>query len=246
MALINGSFTRTNGAAPGQAAVYPRFFMEAVQDIVASEQQGRPIFRDEERVEIIMAGNPYSKPVHRVTHEHKERWSKEYEAFRKGEEIALEGTPLEQWPVLKRSMVLELKALGFQTVDQIADMSDHAVQRIPMYGRRLKELAGAFMDDAKASALVTAATAANDRKDAEIAALRLQVENMASQMNTMFAQVQDKLNAPHPIASAIPGMSDPAEFARQAQGAQAPAQSSFADLPAPGARKRRQAEAGAA
>ena len=152
MALTNGAFTRTNGAAPGEATVYPRFFMDAVQDIIASEQQGRPIFREEERVEIIMAGNPYSKPVHRVTQEHKDRWPKEYDAFRKGEEIAVHGTPLEQWSILKRSQVLELKALGFVTVDQLAEMNDHAMQRIPMYGRRLKELAGAFIDDARAAA----------------------------------------------------------------------------------------------
>lgn len=242
MALTNGAFTRTNGAAPGEATVYPRFFMDAVQDIIASEQQGRPIFREEERVEIIMAGNPYSKPVHRVTQEHKDRWPKEYDAFRKGEEIAVHGTPLEQWSILKRSQVLELKALGFVTVDQLAEMNDHAMQRIPMYGRRLKELAGAFIDDARAMAVVTAATADSDRKDAELAALRLQVENMTSQMQTMFTQLQDRLNAPHPLATAIPGMSDPMEAVRMGQPQPGPAQSSFADLPAAPKRRQKQQE----
>jgi len=232
MALVNGSFTRTNGAALGQATVYPRFFMEAVQDMMASEQQGRPIYREGERVEIIMAGNPYSKPVFRVANEHIERWPTEYAAFKKGQEISPDGTPLEQWPVLKRAMVLELKALNFVTVEQLAAMSDHAMQQIPMYGRRLKELAQAYLDDAKALAMVTAATAANDRKDQEIAALKLQVENMASQMQTMFAQMQAKLDAPHPIAAGVPGMNDPMEALKQGQAASAPVQSSFAELPA--------------
>jgi hypothetical protein len=244
MTLVNASFTRTNGAMPASGTVYPRFFMDPVQDILASEQQGRPIFREEERVEIIMAGNPYSKPVFRVAHEHRERWPKEYEAFKKGQEIAPDGTPLEQWPLLKRAMVLELKALNFVTVEQLAAMSDHAAQQIPMYGRRLRELAQAYLDDAKAMALVTAATAANDRKDEEIAALRLQVESMASQMQTLFSQMQDRLNAPHPIATGIPGMGDPVEMARLMQSAPQAAQSSFADLPA-APRRRKVAEAAA-
>lgn len=243
MTLVNGAFTRTDGAVPNSGTVYPRFFMDPVQDILASEQQGRPIFREEERVEIIMAGNPYSKPVFRVAHEHRERWPKEYEAFKKGQEIAPEGTPLEQWPVLRRAMALELKALNFVTVEQIAAMSDHAAQQIPMYGRRLRDLAQAYLDDAKAIAQLTAATAMNDRKDQEIAALRLQVENMASQMQTLFAQVQDRLNAPHPLASMVPGIADPVEALKAHQ--QIPsAQSSFADLPA-APKRRKSAEAAA-
>lgn len=243
MALVTGSYTRTNGAAPGQATVYPRFFMEAVQDIMASEQQGRPIFREEERVEIIMAGNPYARPVFRVAHEHRERWPSEYEAFKKGQEISPDGTPLEQWPVLKRAMVLELKALNFVTVEQLAAMSDHAMQQIPMYGRRLKDLAQAYLDDAKAIAMVTAATAQNERKDQEIAALKLQVENMASQMQTMFAQMQARLDAPHPIASGVPGMGDPMEALRQAQSPPPHVQSSFADLPTAPRKRGAKAEA---
>lgn len=245
MALQNGSFTRTNGAAPGTETTYPRFFMDPVEDIIASEQQGRPIFREEERVEIIMAGNPYSKPVHRVTDEHRQRWPKEYDAFKKGQEISLEGMPIEQWSVLKRSMVLELKALGFQTVEQIAQMNDHAMQRIPMFGRRLKELAEACIDDSKAMAIVTKAQGEAEKKDAEIAALRLQVENMSSQMTTLFNQMQAHRDAPNPLATNIPGMSDPVEMAKRGAASVPTAQSSFADLPSAPKRKRQHETAGA-
>lgn len=243
MALQNGSFTRTNGAAPGTETVYPRFFMDAVEDPLASEQQGRPIYREEERVEIIMAGNPFSKPVMRVNDEHRLRWAKEYEAFKKGQEVSLEGMPIEQWSVLKRSMVLELKALGYQTVEQIALMNDHAVQRIPMFGRRLKELAEACIDDSKAMAIVTKAQAEGEKKDAELNALRLQVENMTSQMQALFTQVQAQRDAPSALATNIPGMTDPMEMARRGQPTAPVAQSSFADLPPAPKRKQREAVA---
>src|ERR1700744_123488 len=101
MVLANASYDRNYGAP--STGVYPRFFVDQVQDMVASEQQGRPIYRDEERVEIIMPGNAQTRFVARVTTEHTGRWPKEYQAFKEGIEIPPDGTPLEEWPILKRS-----------------------------------------------------------------------------------------------------------------------------------------------
>jgi hypothetical protein len=220
--------------------MYPRFFMDEVLNALASEREGRPIYLEEERVELNYPGNPYTKPVMRVTDEHRQRWPEEYEAFKSGQEVAVHGTPLEQWPVLKRSMVLELKALGFHTVEQIRDMNDHAVQRVPMYGRKMKELAAAYLDDAVAAAALSKAQVDIDRRDAQIAALRLQVENLTSQMAEMFGQLQDRLNAPDPIAAVIPATLDPTEI-EKLHATQAERQSAFADLPDIQPRKRRTA-----
>jgi hypothetical protein len=220
--------------------MWPRFFLDEVLDGLASEREGRPIYLEVERIELNYPGNPYTKPVMAVTDEHRQRWPEEYDAFKSGQEVAVNGTPLEQWPVLKRSMVLELKALGFHTVEQIRDMNDHAVQRIPMYGRKMKELAAAYLDDAVAAAALSKAQVDIDRRDAQIAALRLQVENLTSQMAEMFGQLQDRLNAPDPIAAVIPATLDPTEIEKLHM-AQAERQSAFADLPDIVPRKRRAA-----
>jgi hypothetical protein len=218
--------------------MWPRFFLDEVLDGLASEREGRPIYLEVERIELNYPGNPYTKPVMAVTDEHRQRWPEEYDAFKSGQEVAVNGTPLEQWPVLKRSMVLELKALGFHTVEQIRDMNDHAVQRIPMYGRKMKELAAAYLDDAVAAAALSKAQVDIDRRDAQIAALRLQVENLTSQMAEMFGQLQDRLNAPDPIAAVIPGTLDPKEIEKMHM-TQAERQSSFAGLPEVPLRRRK-------
>lgn len=216
MSVANGTYTRTNlGQQDGSN--HPRFFTDQIQDIVASENMGRPIFREEERVEIIMPGNPHTRPVARVTDEHKQRWPKEYEAFKAGLEISVDGTPLEEWSILKRSQVLELKALGFKTVEHVRDMDDLAVQRIGMGGRRLKEAADIFLDDANRVALESRLAADNERKDAEIAALRRQVTEMGAQMEARFGELQALRDAPSPLATHIPGMHDPAEIAKAGQ-----------------------------
>lgn len=213
MAVANGTYTRTNlGQQDGSN--HPRFFVDQVQDMVATENQGRPIFREEERVEIIMPGNPHTRPVARVSNEHRERWPKEYEAFKAGMEMSPEGTPLEEWPILKRSQVMELKALGFKTVEHVSNMDDLAIQRIGMGGRRLKELAEGFLDDAARIAMTSQLSAENERLVTEVADLRRQVIEMGALTQQTFAELQGIKNAPSVVATNIPGMSDPVEMAK--------------------------------
>jgi hypothetical protein len=216
MSVANGTFTRTNlGQQDGSN--HPRFYLEQVEDHVASANAGRLIARDEERVEIIMPGNPHTRPVARVTDEHRQKWPREYEAFKAGIEISPEGTPLEEWPILKRSQVMELKWLGFRTVEHIRDMDDQAIQRIGMGGRRLKELAGVFLDDAERMAVTSRMSAENEKLTDEVAMLRRQVAEMGELTQKTFAELQTMKNAPSPLLTHIPGMSDPVELAKVGQ-----------------------------
>lgn len=211
--LVNGSYTRTNGAQA--ESVYPIFRIDSVEDPIASAQNGRPIFREEERVEIVSPGNPHHKPVFKVTDEHRQRWPEAYAKFKAQHENSVEGTPLEEWPRLKRGQVLELKALGFMTVEHIAGMNDLAVQRIGMGGSGLRSLAKAFLDDAERTALSEKLQADNDRKDAQIAELSRKVDELSGLLTQMHGQVMDLKNAPSPIAAAIPALSDPIEQAKR-------------------------------
>ncbi len=241
--LTNGSYTRTQGAP--STDVYPRFFMDTVEDLVATERAGHPIFRDEERVEINIPGNPHTKPVMLVTDRERRQWPEAYEAFKKGQEVAVHGTPLEYWSILKPSQVRELKAIGLLTIEHVRDMNDHAIQRIPMFGHKIRQMAQAYLDEAAAFATVTAAQAESERKDARIAELELHVTNLQTQMTSMFAQLQEKLNTPNPLMTAIPGMSDPVELAKFGK-PEEPVRSAFDDLPMPPPRRRKAAEATAA
>jgi hypothetical protein len=92
---MQGQFTRSwNGseqAPPG--SVRPRFYLDPVQDELASAREGRPIFKEVERVEIFMPGNPYAIPVFNVTDQHRERWPRVYEQFRESIEQTAEVVP---------------------------------------------------------------------------------------------------------------------------------------------------------
>lgn len=215
MAVANGTFTRTNSFASEAERIIPRFFVDCVEDVVASEREKRLISREEERVELIMPGNAYNKPVERVTDAHRQRWPKEYEAFKAGIEMATDGVPLEMWPVLRPGMVKELKFLGFRTVEDLAKMGDLECQRIGMGGQSIRSLARAFIDDAERSRLTSELEARNGQMSNQIAELTAKVEQLSTLLSQTHSQLQDQRNAPHPLATAIPGMNDPVEQARQ-------------------------------
>jgi hypothetical protein len=233
MAVANGAFTRTTGFAPENDRIVPRFFIESIPDELASQREGRAIFHDQERVELMIPGvSQYNIKVDIVSDEHRRRWPDQYKAFRAGQEISAEGTPLEQWPILKRSQVLELKAMNFVTVEQVSQMDDQTMQRF-MGGRRLRELARAYIDDAEAGALLSQVTAENAKKDGQIAELTRKVEELSTLLGSIHGEMQNMKNAPHPSATAVPYTFDPAEQMKQNPTQESAAASSLDDLPPP-------------
>ena len=230
--LKQGSYTRTGGA-PERDPIIPRFHLAEIEDMAATAREGRPIFRTEERVEMIMPGIAnLMKPVHRVTDEYRQRWPEQYERFRKGQEMSHSGTPIEQWNILKRAMVLELKALEIHTIEDCAGLSDTACQRIPRIGYTLRDRAKAYLDDAERMRQVTELQAIKDANDQKIADLTAKLEQQGELLERVSAQLIHLQNAPNPLAATAPMSLDPMEALRQGQPHAAPARSSLDDLAA--------------
>lgn len=212
--LSNATYIRSENGAPTRDSTIPRFHYESVPDPAASAAAGRPIYRDEERVQIIQPGNP-NQPVFRVDDSHRGRWPQQYEAFKKGNETPTDGTPLEHWPILTRSRVLEMKAIGLFTIEQCAGLTDLAIQRLGMDGRRMKDLANAFLDDAESSKITTAAVDRAERAEALLANLQKQADENKDLLNRMHAELMAMKNAPEPIEVHRPSDHDPIQQSMQ-------------------------------
>ncbi|WP_395443572.1 hypothetical protein [Caulobacter sp. UC70_42] len=102
----------------------PRFYSKPVKNNFRSESEGRPVFEDKEFVEILVPGDRKTVVDTLVKDEHKRRWPREYAAFKAGQEVPVEGTPLEEWPQITRSQVEELKFAHIRTVEQLASLPD--------------------------------------------------------------------------------------------------------------------------
>jgi hypothetical protein len=182
--------------------IRPRFHLAEVQDEAATAAQGRPIFRTVERVEILIPGG-LNSPVQNVTDNHRQRWPEAYQRFKQSNEVAIEGTPIDQWAVLSRAQVAELKALNVFTVEQCANLNDNVITRIGMGGNAIRNAAKAYLDDAEHMKMVTHMTRELDLRDSRITEL----ETAIKAQNEVIGQLQASMTMRN---TEVPGMNIPA------------------------------------
>ena len=115
----------------GDKQVYVRFYIKPVEDAAATAEQGRPIYKDREYVEIRSPGNATNVVVRPVTDMDRQRFAGAYGLFKKGETEQVIGTPLTETPWLTRSQVEELAYLRIRTLEQLAGVGDDVCTRMP-------------------------------------------------------------------------------------------------------------------
>ena len=180
------------------------FYNGTIRNDTESAKAGRPIFDDVEMVRIRWAGNTKNE-FHAPASDRSDRpvvdpatndkyWPKwkdhpdfidAYEAFKKGQAIASNGTPLEEWPTLSAAKRAELKAINIMTVDQLANLDAGGLKRLGIEGPKLKEQAKAYLDRAAGAAV-----------DARHAAER---EEMQRQIDELKAMMQGGGEAVSPV-----------------------------------------------
>ena len=171
--------------------VIPVFFIEPVEMTFRSKEEGRPIFEDREFVKILIPGDRNSSPVQPVDDEIKARWPKEYAAFTAKQDMPMDGTPLSQWPPMKRAQVEEFRHFHVLTVEHLAGIHDGQIQHMPMGTRDLRKAAQVFLDAAKnGTGPLLKLVADNEQKTDQITALQAQMQEMAAQLKAM-----EKVNA---------------------------------------------------
>src|SRR5579883_744638 len=222
MSIANGTYTRTNSFGKQDETCFPRFFIEAVENPIASQQAGRPIWNDVEMVEVNFPGNNLTKWVGRVTDEHRERWPEHYRRFKANEEQRPDGMPIEEWPMVTRAQVKELKALEMHTVEQVAAMSEVAIQRIGMGARDLKHKAEAYLAELDGVGTIRQTIEENERLKMEVAAQQNQINELGALLQSMHGRLAHLENTPSGIGAVVPGTLDPLQAPGFANAGQTP------------------------
>jgi hypothetical protein len=138
-------------AEPG---VHGVFFKNPVLQGYQSEQQGRPVYMDQDWIRITIAGQDKDIVERKARAEDKERFSEEWKKYEAGQSQAKMGTPLEMWPRMTPSWVANLKALNIYSVEDLATVSDLGVQKIGMDGYKLRTEAQQYLNSASQTAAV--------------------------------------------------------------------------------------------
>lgn len=132
------------------------FYTGSTQNKAKSAEAGRPIFIDRLFVRIQTPGDTRTTIERIATDQDKRRFPRALSIHERGEQIALEGTPLEEWPPITRSQCNELKHTGITTVEILASVTDTNIQKFGPGYPQLREKARAFMASADAEAAATA------------------------------------------------------------------------------------------
>jgi hypothetical protein len=181
----------TQGA---DARLAVQFYKKSVKQDIASDEAGRPIFKEFDFVRIMIPGDNLTEIDTYAQESHRQRFPRQWAHYQNQvanhEDIV--GTPLEQWPQVTRSQADELRGLKFHTVESIADCSDLQLQRIGMVAgmspHNFREKAKAFLNLASNSADVA-------QREAELQALRSENDKIKAETDAKLAKMQEQMEA---------------------------------------------------
>lgn len=161
----------------GDEKLFVRFAMQPVQDDKKSQESGRPVFNDVEYIEIMAPGDR-SNIVHRpVRDDDKQRFARQWAAWKSGAGEGVSGTPLKEWPGVTRGQVEELAHFRVHTVEQLAGISDGNMQNVgPLMA--LRQRARDYLEQAKGQAPLTQMRAELAQRDNVIETLQRQVREL--------------------------------------------------------------------
>jgi hypothetical protein len=175
----------------GDDSLFVVFYMGVITDEAASEQAGRLIARDAEFIRIMVPGDKNNIIDQPVSERDKRRFPRQYAQFKAGakEEEQITGSRLRDWPAASRAQVLEYEFMGVKTVEQLAELRDDVVSRIPG-ARDLKEIAKGWLGRAKSTAEVAQAVAKEKALQARISELEGAIKEQGKIIETLRSKEQ--------------------------------------------------------
>jgi hypothetical protein len=154
-----------------------RFFLHPELDELKSDEEGRPIYRDIEMVEIMSAGS--RDVLHKKSDDiSRRRFRRQYEAFKSANSEVLVGTPLGQFPFISASERKELEYFNIFTGEQLIAMPDGNIDKVGVNGRDLIKKVKAFIELAKDTSIVSRMTSENESLKREMALIKEQMDQI--------------------------------------------------------------------
>ena len=139
---------------------YVAFESRAEEDVKESKAQERMVWKDQHYARITPPG---SRDVHyesipewwakmelevkagRVMPEWVQRWKENYQKWKTGQEVPVEGTPIRGWSMLSGAQQANVIAANILTVEDLANANSEAMGRLGMGALELKRRAEAWM-----------------------------------------------------------------------------------------------------
>jgi hypothetical protein len=161
------------------------FHRQQVKDNFQSEQQQRPVFKEKIFITKIPA-DQYLRVTRPMRREDKEEFAEAWAHFERTGESRVLGTPIDMWHVITETQKAEFKAVGIQTIEQIANANDQFLQKW-MNGSELRAKARVFVESGKDAEFVAKIKA---EANAEVEKLRAEMAEMKAMLQAQAAPVK--------------------------------------------------------
>jgi len=181
---------------------YVIFERKPVEDRNASISQGRYMTRDVDFAIITPIGSKdripkqvddWFKELEVMVREERmpaawlEQWKQAYAAWRRGEELPVNGTPIKGWQMLSPAQQSNVISANILTVEDLAQATAEATQRIGMGALELKEKATSWL---KASSGPGVLASENAALKGENARLKGQVKGLEDQLREAHGELK--------------------------------------------------------
>ena len=186
------------------SSVFAEFYMKPFHMEAESVQQGRPIYREKAYLRITFPADrtkTWDQPVKMEDDANgpsdPHRFPRQWEAFRNQQEQVPDGTPLGEFPVLSKSRVMELKAMGVHTVEQYALVPDTADLGLGWKAER--EKCQTYLNRAASLSQVTKLQDENTTLKADVELLQQQVKELGRMLQPSDEQTVRRGRPPKAI-----------------------------------------------
>lgn len=169
-----------------------QFFTDTKQNKRLTLKEGRPIFKDIEKVRIRIAGDKgtlHVAPAHEKAYtirdgmmgitsraSYAEMFPEQYKAFKAGQSQAVSGTPIDEAPFLTMANRAELKGLNVFTVEALAGLEK--LDKLGMNGERWRDHARAYLKRAEGAAIDGKLLAENEAMKRDLEVLQEQMKQL--------------------------------------------------------------------
>ncbi|KKB61560.1 chromosome partitioning protein ParA [Robbsia andropogonis] len=188
-ARVSGSGNNLHVSHGDDSGLYVEFEMRPVHQEFASEEAGRPIYKDVPHIHIMFPGDRTKEVVRPVrTEQHGnepsdiQRFPRQWEAFKNQQEQVQDGTPIQEWPPISRGEALNLKGMKIHTVEALAALSDGNCSFLG--GRELREKAKVWLSSASSNKESMRLKKENDNLRADLEAMKQQIKDLAATKET--------------------------------------------------------------
>ena len=163
--------------------IIAQFHMAATHLPEESNKAGRPIYKDEEYIRLIVPGSQdiICRPVRESD---KDEYPREYQAFKNKQAAPESGTPLATLPFVGPAVAAELAAINVHTAEQLVAMADVHAGKV-MGFHKLKARVQQFLEAAAGAAPAEALRNEIKKKDEELAVLKKALEDQGRRIDKL-------------------------------------------------------------